>query len=239
VPQVAGEDIAMKRTFYVIATALSLTALTSPEAVSQEGHERDQVCVYEHADYGGWEQCYGAGEDVRDLGNRRNSISSVRIRGRAEITLYQHPDFQGREVSIDSSTPDLRQIARFWNDETDSLRVSTADFGGRHRGGRREDRVCVYEHVNYQGHSQCWDSGEEIDDLQSIGWNDGISSVRVFGGTRVAFYEHSEFDGQRLIVDHDIPDLTQVRAGGNSNWNDRISSVRVGEDRSRRPGRRD
>jgi hypothetical protein len=227
----------MKRMLYGLAAALTLTGFVSHDAVAEDrsGRDRDEVCVYEHADYGGWEQCYGVGDDVRDLGNRRNSISSVRIRGRAEITLYQHPNFQGREVSIDSSVADLRKIAKFWNDETDSLRVSRAGFGGGHnRDERHEDRVCVYEHVNYQGHSQCWDSGEEIADLRDIGWNDGISSIRTFGGTRVAFYEHAGFDGQRLIVDRDIPDLTQVRANGNSNWNDRISSVRVGEDRWRR-----
>jgi hypothetical protein len=223
----------MKRMVYGLAAALGLAGFVCHEAAAQGG--RDELCEYEHADYGGWEQCYGVGDDVRDLGNRRNSISSVRIRGRAEITLYQHPNFQGREVSIDSSVTDLRMIAKFWNDETDSLRVSKAGFGGGHdRDERRADRVCVYEHVNYQGHSQCWDSGEEIEDLRDIGWNDGISSVRTFGRTKVAFYEHAGFDGQRLIVDRDIPDLTQVRANGNSNWNDRISSVRVGEDRFRR-----
>jgi hypothetical protein len=227
----------MKRFVYGLAAIAGLAAFVSHEALAQGSDRggRDEVCVYEHADYGGWEQCYGVGDDVRDLGNRRNSISSIRIRGRAEITLYQHPNFQGREVSLDSSVTDLRKIAKFWNDETDSLRVSRSGFGGRpSRDERREDRVCVYEHVNYQGHSQCWDSGEEIADLRDIGWNDGISSIRTFGGTRVAFYEHAGFDGQRLIVDRDIPDLTQVRANGSSNWNDRISSVRVGEDRWRR-----
>jgi hypothetical protein len=224
----------MKRMLVGLAAVLGLTTLVSHDALAQG---RDEVCVYEHASYGGWEKCFGAGDDVRDLGNLRNQISSVRVRGRAEITLYEHPNFQGREVSIDSSVPDLRQVAKFWNDETDSLRVNRAGFGGRPgRGERRQDRVCVYEHVNFQGHSQCWDSGEEIDDLRQVGWNDGISSVRVFGGTRVAFYEHAGFDGQRLIVDRDIADLTEVRAGGNSNWNDRASSVRVGEDRYR--GRR-
>lgn len=223
----------MKRTFYGLAALIALAGFVSNEVLAQGG--RDEVCVYEHAGYGGWERCFGVGEDIRDLGNLRNSISSVRVRGRAEITLYEHPNFDGREVSIDSSVTDLRQIARFWNDETDSLRVGRAGFGGRpSRQERREDRVCVYQHVNYQGNSVCWDSGEEILDLREVGWNDGISSVRTFGGTRVAFYEHADFDGQRLIVDRDIPDLTQVRAGRNSNWNDRISSVRVGEDRGRR-----
>jgi hypothetical protein len=49
-------------------------------------------------------------------------------------------------------------------------------------------------------------------------------------------FEDAGFQGQRLIVDRDLPDLTQIRAGRN-NWNDRISSLRVGDERIGR-GRR-
>lgn len=226
-------------TSFVLLTGLTLGAFAPEQAFSQGARGRDQVCVYEHADYGGREECYGIGEAIRDLGNRRNSISSVRVQGRAEITLYQHPDFGGQEVTIGENVSDLRSISRFWNDETDSLRVSNGKFGGRpNRDERRADRVCVYQHVNFSGKSYCWDSGADEPDLRDVGWNDGISSIRVFGGTRVAVFEHSDYQGQRLIVDGDIRDLTGVRGNGGSNWNDRISSLRVGNDWERRPGRR-
>ncbi len=215
-----------------------MTLMSDPTLAQSRG--RDRVCVYEHADYGGREECYGVGEAIRDLGNRRNSISSVRIQGRAEITLYQHPDFQGNEVTIGENIPDLRRWSRSWNDETDSLRVGTPGLrGGRpDRDERRADRVCVYQHVNFQGNSQCWNAGDIEPDLRNVGWNDGISSIRVFGGTRVAVYEHDNFQGQRLVIERDIPDLTAVGTNGGSNWNDRISSLRVGEDGNGRPGRR-
>lgn len=204
------------------------------DAFSQGRPGRDQVCVYEHADYGGWERCFGVGEAMRDLGNLRNQISSVRISGRAEITLFQHPDFQGRQITIDNSATNL---PRGWNDEADSLRVDAAAFGNRARGERREDRVCVYQHVGFAGNSRCFDSGDDVPDMRQIGWNDGISSIRVFGRTRVAVFEDAGFQGQRLIVERDIPDLTQISAGGRNNWNDRISSLRVGDERIGR-GRR-
>jgi Beta/Gamma crystallin len=221
--------------FLLSLLALAVLAVSLPrDAVAQGRPGRDQVCVYEHADYGGWEQCFGVGEALRDLGNLRNQISSVRILGRAEITLFQHPDFQGRQLTLDNSATNL---PRGWNDEADSLRVDSAEFGDRRRGERREDRVCVYQHVGFAGNSRCFDSGDEVDDLRQIGWNDGISSIRVFGGTRVAVFEDAGFEGQRLIVDRDIADLTQISAGGRNNWNDRISSLRVGDDRFHR-GRR-
>ena len=221
----------MKQTFsfLTLCAALGLAALAAGEAFAQGSRGgRDRVCVYEHAGFGGWEACYPVGSDIPDLGNARNSISSVRIEGRAEITLYQHPGFNGREVTIDRSVSNLNDVGRFWNDETDSLRVSTPGFrGGRgDRDDRRAERVCVYQHIGFQGNSQCFDAGDDVRDLRSIGWNDGISSIRVFGRMEVAVFEDANFQGQRLILDGDVDDLTQVRAGG-GNWNDRISSLRV------------
>ena len=215
----------------LIALAVSLPR----DAFSQGRPGRDQVCVYEHADYGGWEQCYGVGEAARDLGNLRNQISSVRIFGRAEITLFEHPGFQGRQLVIDNSVTNL---PRGWNDQTDSLRVDPASFGDRRRGERHEDRVCVYQHAGFRGNSRCFDAGDEVYDLREIGWNDGISSIRTFGRTRVAFFEDAGFQGQRLIVEQDIADLTQISAGGRNTWNDRISSLRVGGDDRWDRGRR-
>jgi Beta/Gamma crystallin/Peptidase inhibitor family I36 len=224
----------MKRTYFTLALCATLIGISMVpgEAVSQSGRAgRDQVCIYEHAGYGGWEQCFGVGEDIRDLGNLRNGISSVRIQGRAEITLYEHPNFNGREVTLSRSVSDMnREVGRFWNDEVDSLRVSAPGFRGGRPGGRMErsaDRICVYQHVGFQGNSQCFDAGDDVRELRSIGWNDGISSIRVFGRGRVAVYEDNNFQGQRLIVEGDIPDLTYVNSS-RGHWNDRISSLRVG-----------
>jgi hypothetical protein len=220
-----------------ILLGLSVPATTFGQQGSGGGGGPGQVCLYEHANYGGWESCFSPGENVPDLGGRRDQVSSVRIRGRAEITLFEHPNFQGNRVTIDQSIPDLKRFSRNWNDEVDGFRVSSGDFrgGGERARERRQDRVCVYQHVGFQGNSQCWDAGEVIRDLREVGWNDGISSIRVFGDTRIAIYEHNNFDGDRLIVSEDLPDLTRVPAAY-GNWNDRISAVRV--EGGRRPGRR-
>ena len=221
-----------------LCTLLALGAILPRHALSQDRPGRDRVCVYEHADYGGWEQCYGVGEAVRDLGNLRNQISSVRIFGRVEITLFEYPNFQGHQIVLGNSVPNLNEF-RGWNDQADSFRVDNAEFAGRPRSGERgEDRVCVYQHAEFRGNSKCFDAGDEVPDLRQIGWNDAISSIRTFGRTRVAVYEDAGFQGQRLIVEQDIPDLTQIGAGGRANWNDRISSIRVGDER-RGGGRRD
>ena len=206
---------------------LGASALLPREASADSSRGRDGVCVYEHADFKGREECYGIGETIRDLGNRRDTISSIRIRGRAQITLFEHPQFGGRDVRVDNDVSDLRQLPG-WNDETDSLRVSADGRGGGPRdrpfGGDRGrgDRVCVYEHAEYGGDSQCFDSNDGVRDLNRIRWNDRISSIRVFGRSRISVYEHNDFNGQSIVVDHDITDLNRM------GWNDRISSLRMG-----------
>jgi hypothetical protein len=216
---------------------LVAAAVVSPAAWSED-EVRDRVCVYEHIDYGGYEQCFAAGAGINSLGRFGNRISSVRILGRGEITLYEHPNFQGREVSINSDAPDLRRLG-FWNDQADSLRVAAR--GGfrdgrdrdrdRGRDGRDrsfgEDRVCFFEDINFRGGSECWDAGDEVSDLRSRRWNDRISSVRVFGRTRVVLFEDNNYGGQRLVVDGDIADFTRLSVDGRYSWNDRVSSFRV------------
>lgn len=220
------------RTFYAIAsiTLLGLSAIAWQDAEAQR-RGRDQVCVYEHADFRGWEQCFDPGDSVRDLSDRRNKISSIRVREGAAITLFEMPQFGGREVTIDRDVNDLSRIPG-WNDQADSLRVrGGGGYGGGGSGpgyGNNDDRgarVCVYEHANYRGKSQCFRDGEDARDLTRSGWNDGISSIRVSGRSRVAIYEHSEYQGASLFIDRDVPDLTQI------GWNDRISSLRTGEGR--------
>jgi hypothetical protein len=211
---------------WTLGVLLGVGAMTSYEAASQGWRGRDQVCVYEHADFGGWEQCYGPGESIRDLGSRRNRISSVRIMGRAQVTLFEHPDFRGNDVEVRDDVSDLSRWPR-WNDQTDSLRVHGGGYDDRSRSGRRDDdRVCVYEHVEYRGRYQCFE-GDDLRDLRRGDWNDRISSIRTFGRTRVVFHEHVNFEGERLVVHRDIPDLTRVHAQDGSTWNDRISSVRM------------
>lgn len=88
------------------------------------------------------------------------------------------------------------------------------------RGG-----ACFYKDSNFRGEYICLRRGES---RPSIGMNDRISSIRVFGGARVTFWIDSNFNGQRGNTPSDIPNLSNWRVPGmNHSWNDRISSIRV------------
>ncbi len=125
---------------------------------------------------------------------------------------------------------DVSDLSRWprWNDQTDSLRVHGGGFDDRRHSGPREDgRVCVYEHIEYRGRYQCFEDGADVHDLRRLDWSDRISSIRTSGRARVVFHEHINFEGERLVVHRDLPDLTRVNARDGSNWNDRISSFRM------------
>lgn len=94
-----------------------------------------------------------------------------------------------------------------------------ADFDRprRPRPGTR-DRVCFYEHVNYNGNRFCMEPGERSRSLGS--WNDRISSIRVYGDAEAQVCENNNYRGRCVVVDRDIRNLG--RRG-----NDIISSIRV------------
>ena len=68
-------------------------------------------------------------------------------------------------------------------------------------------------------------------------WNDHISSIRVFGPTRVTLYRDINFRGDRVTVDRDIPDLRRLRMTGSMNWDNQVSSLDINGGRGRAYGR--
>jgi hypothetical protein len=163
------------------------------------------------------------------------------------VVVYDLREFDGASDEFDMDVPDLtlRNMAgsRSWNDRIDSFQVVSGS-GGRRGGpfGRRSDdrddrdnrdrdnrdnalsrnRICVYQDANFQGRSQCWDAGQGERNLgRTNGWNDQISSIRVYGRAQVELYRDADFRGERLRISRDAADL------GPMNWGDQISSFEV------------
>jgi hypothetical protein len=220
----------------------------------------DRVCFYQDVQYRGWEECYYPGDEVSNLNRRGNNVSSIRVFGRSGVTVYDNSNFRGNSTEFTADVRDLGLRSygapRSWNDRIESFRISS-DYG---RGGwargrqRQQDRwenrqesqdrwedqtdsqngVCVYENANYQGRSECWYGGAYQDDLARLGgWSDRISSIRILGNGAAVFYRDIGFQGERLIVNNDIPSLANMPMSGFGSWNDQISSARI-EDRGGR-----
>lgn len=199
-----------------------------------DNRDPDRVCFYRDVNFQGTSWCYRAGDELADLRNQKNEISSIRIFGRARVRVYDQEEFSGASEEFDRDVTDLTlrvmEGRRNWNDRIDSFQVvaNNRGFGfGRGRNNDRDerpvsrDRICIYEDVNYGGRSQCWSADDQERNLSGSGWNDRISSVRLYGRARVELYRDADYRGGRLRLDRDTPDL------GAMNWNDQVSSFQV------------
>jgi len=205
------------RTFVVIVSGLlSLGQAASASAQVRWGHDRvpqSGACFYEDRNFEGRYFCVGPGEDLPQLPNdMRDRISSMRVVGGNEVTVYQDRDMRGHSAHFVGDVPDLRREG--WNDQISSIVVSmpgrsgaygtSGVFGDRDRHGDRDrdrDRhgawdagrlpvwgaeaipregACFYEDRDFQGRSFCVPRGAAYTSLPE-GFNDKISSIRVFG----------------------------------------------------------
>ncbi len=188
----------------------------------------DGVCFYRDENYRGENFCVSSNESVRNIGDRYNdSISSIRVFGEAQVTVYDNESFNGSRQTISRDTPNLGA----WGDRISSLQVtggrqyggqygglSRGQNGGLGSGNEPGDGVCFYRDENYRGENFCVSSNESV---RNIGdrYNDSISSIRVFGRAQVTVYDNESFNGSRQTISRDTPNLGA--------WGDRITSFQV------------
>ena|ERR1700761_160615 len=102
---------------------------------------------------------------------------------------------------------------------------------GQYQWGRPkppQTGACFYKDGNFRGQYFCMRQGENWPALPG-GFNDGISSIRVFNGAQVRIFNNSNFGGVNVRIRRSVPDLRGLRLPDNPSktWNDRISSLAV------------
>jgi len=200
---------------------------------------REGACFYMDAGYRGESFCVNTNESQPNLGGRYNDrISSIRIFGRSEVTVYVDDNFNGSRQTFRQDVPNLRD----WNDRISSFQVTggqyggqdagqyggrdtgqyggrdTGQYGGRGRGYEPRNGACFYIDAGNRGDSFCLNAGENLQRVEDR-FNDQISSIRIFGRARVIVYEHENFGGARRTFGRDVSNL--------GNFNDKISSIEV------------
>ena len=128
-----------------------------------------------------------------------------------------------------------------------ALPAVRADNREEERRGHRDrgPRVVVFQHADYRGNSLVLYPGDSLANLNDVRFEDGdrvndsISSIRVEEGAEIYVYADSRFRSHVMRLTESVRDLTRrvMPDSVNANWNDRISSLRVEENR-RGPGRR-
>jgi hypothetical protein len=210
---------------------LSLFRAADAAAQPRWGYEhmpRAGACFYEDKDFHGRYFCVTPGQDLRRMPNGMGDrISSMRVVGPLEVTVFRDNDMHGRSAHFISDVRDLRRDG--WNDQISSLVVS--EHGNASHGTWQGDRVpvwgreslpregaCFYEGPNFSGQYFCVPRGATYTSLPR-GFNDRIVSIRVFG-SGVRIYQNSDFHGRAREINHDVANL-------HGEWRDTISSVRV------------
>jgi hypothetical protein len=204
------------------------------------------ACFYEDNNFRGRYFCVRPGERLQSLPNSMgDEISSVRVLGSSEVTVFRDSNLRGRSARFIGDVRDLK--GEGWNDQISSVDVvdgrDYSGYGrdddrnrgrnrGANRGGWRSDRApvwsrdqavpregaCFYEDTNFRGQYFCAPRGATYRALPR-GFNDRISSVRVFGG-EARIFQNENFRGRSTQIRSDVPNLR-------GNWKDNVSSIRV------------
>jgi hypothetical protein len=88
------------------------------------------ACFYQDADYQGPYFCTRAGAEQAGLpADIISQISSIRVLGDVEVTLYRQQDFRGQSRTVNS---DIRNLdGTGWNDRIQSFRIESRRFSSR------------------------------------------------------------------------------------------------------------
>ena len=242
----------MTRKSLVVITGLcSLLIAQAASAQPRWGRERlpnQGACFYEDINFGGEYFCVRQGDRITSIpSGMGDKISSIRVLGNAEVTVFRDSNMRGRSVRLINDARDLR--GEGFNDQISSVDVSVGrDYSaygnnngngrGRARGrnaqndrwndnntptwGRNQavprEGACFYEDANFRGEYFCVPRGATYTSLPS-GFNDRISSVRVIGA-EVRIFQDRNFRGRSQEIRTSVRDLR-------GNWRDNVSSIRV------------
>jgi hypothetical protein len=189
----------------------------------------------ERAEYGARGRVADVTNIVRDLVNSREMRVQV-----GNYTMRGDPAYGEPKV--------LRVFARSRNGEQREFAFREDDFidlnlfregGGGYgppmrrppvwgRGRRPDVGVCFYRDPNFRGDYFCMERGMSYESLPP-GFNDRITSVRIFRGAEVSIFNDSDFRGVNGTSRESIRDLRYWRLPTDSSrsWNDRVSSIQV------------
>ena len=208
-------------------TALILLQILTPRLEAQfripgrNNQPRNGVCFYTDAEYRGESLCVNSNESRPSVGNFNDRISSIRIFGNAEVTVYEDSNFRGSRETFTQDMPHLGD----WNDRISSFQANPGRQYGQQRGrlgGRNRtpgNGACFYVDANFRGDNFCMEAGDSQRELPGE-FNDRISSIQVFGRAQVTVYEDNGFHGARRTYNRNVSNLS-------GDFNDTISSIEV------------
>lgn len=154
-----------------------------------------------------------------------DKISSIRLLGSNEVTVFRDAGMHGRSARFIGDVEDLKREG--WNDQISSIDVGPRRYAGPWRSdsvptwGREQmpqEGACFYEDKDFRGRYFCAPRGASFTHVPE-GLNNRISSIRVFEG-EVRIFQDQKFHGKSTEIRGDVANLK-------GKWSDKISSLRV------------
>jgi len=192
------------------------------------------VEVYDLADFvsegaGANKACLAIGRyttaDLQSLGMPNDSIASMIVDSGFRAKVYLDDNFTGTSAIF---TADLNNLGSFttggtlrtdWDDKISSIEVEAAPACG----------IAVYDGANYNNWGACLEVGDyNITQLTAKAIPDNtIASIKVNPGFQALVYVDNNFTGNQLQVTTSLVNLDLISGGGESRWDDKISSIKV------------
>lgn len=187
-----------------------------------EEEEKPEVCFFERRKFRGRSFCLTDSDTLQDLKGRwDNTISSIRVTGDIEIRICEDRGLEGECWKFRGSK---KFVGWDWNDRISSLKVRFPRKDNSEEVDEEKDEVCFFEHKEFEGQSFCVPSGETVRRLRR--WDERISSFIVHGNAKVRICSEIYLEGECTT-------FRRSKRFVGWTWNDEISSLRVGIQRSR------
>ncbi len=141
------------RSAFVVGALVMLGApVAGAQTWGRPDSPRSGACFYRDSNFRGDYFCVNAGRDYSSLSSdMNNQISSIRMFGDAQVTIFQEPRFGGRGKDFRGEVRNLKDEG--WNDRISSLRVRGSGGSGGYGGGgyssEQADRIVrrAYEDI--------------------------------------------------------------------------------------------
>jgi Peptidase inhibitor family I36 len=124
----------------MFVAVLSASAAASAQQWGREPLPENGVCFYKDPNFRGDYFCVRGGDSVAAVPHGMNDkISSLRVFGRTEVTVFRDVRFSGRSSRFAGDVRNLKDEG--WDDLISSLRVQAGSFGSFGRPSRDVDRI--------------------------------------------------------------------------------------------------
>jgi len=202
----------------------------------------NQVCFYEHENYGGNHICLSSNGEYPDLGrytvgttnaNWHDKISSVIIGKNACAIMYEHPNSGGYCLILRGNGTGQRKVPKLspYNFNDKASHIKSVAFPDNLPPEPNGNEVIVFEHSNFDGYAFRWSYDFDLPDLtrqtmedpfgnsSPYSWNDRISSVKIGAVSCFTAWLNTNYGGQKWAYQangnncHNITDLAPMGAG--------------------------